>query len=264
MAKQSEIFINTIKDIEDDLNTNYSIMFLGDTKPTKEYKTTKIFFDNTSDNISFLNKGVCEFTGMYWLWKNYKLKDYIGFCQYRKRFKNNFTDAQIHSFIDKYGIIVGQPLIFNGTVAQQYMCYHNFNDLKEIGDIINEFKPEYNDAFKKTVLGNRLYINNCFIMKKESFIEYCEFIWGIITKFIEKNNIVKYDDCIKRVIDKKNEYLHILSNFQQNSTVEYQSRFLAYLIERLTNVFINKHFTNPYETPIISVEQKYKYDTINK
>ena len=262
--KNTDIFVNTIKDVEQNITQPLSLMFLGDTKPTQTYPNVEIFHDNTQNNISYLNNGICEFTGMYWVWKNYDIKDYIGFCQYRKRFSAVFTDEQIKSIIDEHGIIVGKPMELGCDVMTQYAFYHNGNDLYDIVHIINQIAPEYKEATTQTLKSRKLYINNCFIMDKDTFKNYCDFVWTVISKFIEKKHIKNYDDCVKRVQKNEKEYLHKLDKYKQNNTVEYQSRFLAYLVERLTNIFINKHFPQPYETTIISVEQKYEFDTINK
>ena len=57
--------------------------------------------DDTGDNISTKNREYCEYTALYWAWKNYETlgnPDYIGFMQYRRQ------------FILKYGIFEGKEL----------------------------------------------------------------------------------------------------------------------------------------------------------
>ena len=69
--------------------------------------TTVLFpnmlYDNDGDNISDLNPQLCEFSAIYWAWKNYKkLGDpkYIGFMHYRRHFI--FNDKKYNaSFYDQ-------------------------------------------------------------------------------------------------------------------------------------------------------------------
>ena len=59
--------------------------------PEQEYKwmMDNTTGDDTGENISQLGSKLCEFTTIYWAWKNYnKLgnPDYIGFMHYRRHF----------------------------------------------------------------------------------------------------------------------------------------------------------------------------------
>ncbi|MBF0332917.1 MAG: DUF4422 domain-containing protein, partial [Alphaproteobacteria bacterium] len=40
--------------------------------------------DDTGDNISDRNGHYCELTGIYWVWRNVKGLDRVGFCHYRR------------------------------------------------------------------------------------------------------------------------------------------------------------------------------------
>jgi len=56
--------------------------------------------DNTNDNIAFKNPYYGEYTFHYWLWKNKQINfdGWIGFCQYRKFWKNNLENHVIKDF----------------------------------------------------------------------------------------------------------------------------------------------------------------------
>jgi hypothetical protein len=85
--------------------------------------------DNTGENITSKNSSYGEYTFHYWLWKNNQINfsGWIGFCQYRKFWKKDFTNNAINNFIDlknnvlldtpkdaeEYESIIGQDLFIN-------------------------------------------------------------------------------------------------------------------------------------------------------
>ena len=63
----------------------YIPLHVGAALSTEDFGFEK---DNTGENISELNKGFCELTGLYWAWKNLDT-DYIGLAHYRRHFSKN-------------------------------------------------------------------------------------------------------------------------------------------------------------------------------
>lgn len=251
------IFINTIKD-EDyyPINQHYKLLCLGNNKLENNYQIQKLT-DNSGNSISRMNRLLCEFTGIYWVWKNYNLTEYVGFCQYRKLFEFGNKIPNMNEIFENNDIILPKPKKVD-NVLKHYSRFHNAKDIISLRNIFkNEKFKKYENAFAQTFLGGDLYCCNIFIMKKDDFKEYCEFVWDIATEFMRINNIKTYYDAIKRVENDKAGYLKNIKSMPQNGEVEYQARFMAYLIERLTNVFIKYKFKNPYYVNVVEKDDKY-------
>ena len=45
-----------------------------------------IYRDYTGDNISGMNLMYNEYSGFYWIWRNYPIKDYVGMNHYRRMY----------------------------------------------------------------------------------------------------------------------------------------------------------------------------------
>lgn len=250
-----DIFITTISDIEKyPTNKCYNLITLGDTELKNQYPMP-IFKDNCE--FTNLNKSICEFTGIYSIYKNHDLKDYVGFCQYRRFFVFFNNIPNIKQILQTNDIILGRPIVMKQSIIEQYTKYHNVNDLSKIVKICNEKYPEYNETIKFFLKSHKLYACNMFIMKKEDFIKYCEFISTIISEFIKTENLNSYEDCIAKV---ENDKINYLKTFGPNKTVDYQSRFMAYLVERLTNIFIIHNFNKSYNVDIVETSKKYSYN----
>ena len=90
-------------------------------------------------------------------------------------------------------------------------------------------------------------------MKKNDFKKYVKFLKEVLKEFCWVYGI----EPEQKVLDNKEKYL---KEFYPNNTVEYQRRTFAFLMERLTNIFIIKNFKNIKTYDVIVTEDKYFND----
>ncbi|WP_347460104.1 DUF4422 domain-containing protein [Clostridium sp. BL8] len=203
--------------------------------------------DNTGDNISLKNTNYCELTGLYWAYKNLKC-DYIGLCHYRRYFTikdvvsrlNNgkdkidliLTENDIEKLMKDYEIILPKKRnYYIETVRSHYKHAHYLKDLNKIEEIIKEKHVDYIDSFNYVMSGTKLHLFNMFIMKKEDFDRYCQWLFSILFELEESTDISKYD--------------------------AYQCRIFGFLSERLFNVWLHKEKLKAKEVPVINLEKVY-------
>lgn len=181
--------------------------------------------DNTGDNISGKNGMYCELTAQYWAWKNTDA-DYYGFMHYRRYFSFNPSqleedtfgnviyerlDAQavedlrlnektIESFVNNYDVICteGQNIAGLGqgkTVWEHYKNspHHRLDDMQKILDIISEQYPDYLDAAQEYMKSRTAYFCNMYILRKDIFNEYSEWLFGILKEHEKRSDFSDYD-----------------------------------------------------------------------
>ncbi|MBR5304978.1 MAG: DUF4422 domain-containing protein [Candidatus Gastranaerophilales bacterium] len=185
--------------------------------------------DDTGDNISNLNRELNEMTAIYWVWKNYNKigsPKYIGFNHYRRfwnipsKLHNNrvtFDLDKLRSILSDCDILCNTFTDIPASLKNDYASHSDWG-----------MKMEF---FDKTleILKNRNYIDihniltkpssgpmyNCFIMKKEIFFNYCEWLFPILFELKDYFKDYKYKP-----------------NTQEN-------RNLSWMAERLTYSYIN-------------------------
>lgn len=135
--------------------------------------------DDTGDNISNKNKYYCELTGLYWAYKNLKA-DYIGLCHYRRYFDLKRID------ITKYDVILPKKRhYFIETVKSQFEHAHGNKPLLVTRNVINDLYPNYLESYDICMSKRSLHICNMFVMKYEIFIDYCSFLFNVLSKVEE-------------------------------------------------------------------------------
>lgn len=187
---------------------------------------------------------------LYYVYKNIELPKYVGFCHNRRYFSFLDDIPNVDEIFSNCDAIIAKPKILKTNVKLQYLTCHNIEDLYIIGGIIAEKYPSYCNAWHNFINSNILIPYNMFIMKKEDFKEYIDFIFSILNEYLK----IVGTDIKNRIENNKEKYL---KPYYPNNTEEYQYRIGGYLAERLTNVFIMTHFKKMKVYPVIVTEDKY-------
>jgi lipopolysaccharide biosynthesis glycosyltransferase len=186
---------------------------------------SKIQGDDTGDNISEKRLSYCELTTQYWAWKNIKA-DYYGFCHYRRYFSFNpkkldtddwnsvlrhyFNDAtqkelcmdenNIHNVVERFDILTPTPINLKWvgikSVYEQYKtgAQLHVQDLNLVLDVIGDLYPDYYTTAQEYLYGTTLYLCNMFIMKKELFQSYSQWLFDILFEFEKRADMSLYSE----------------------------------------------------------------------
>ena len=186
--------------------------------------------DNTGDNISSLNKRYCELTAQYWAWKNDDA-DYYGFMHYRRYFSFNpakldedgygeiamdriseenlqklyYDSEMIKKRISDYDVLTVTPTDLKGLGETVYghweknSPYHFIEDFDLAIKIIIRDYPYLRDAVEEYINSTTAYFCNMFILKKELFNEYNEWLFEILHKHETEKNFESYCESEYRV-----------------------------------------------------------------
>lgn len=197
-----------------------------------------ILADNTGDNISEKNASFCELTALYWAWKNLSGVKYVGLVHYRRYFMGQglqLKDKSIASADFLLSLLADCDVIapkkrnyYIESVYEHYKHAHNVRDLDLIRTIIVQKTPEYLVAFDDVMNGKTLHLFNMFVMKKEYFDSYCEWVFSILFELDKQIDISMYDT--------------------------YQKRVFGFLSERLFNVWLLKNNLSVKELHVINLE----------
>ena len=165
--------------------------------------------DDEGDNISAKNPNYCELMGLYWAWKNLKA-DYIGLAHYRRHYSNGkrlgdkkdkvINRVEMEKKLKDTDILLPTPRNYwIETNYSQYAHAHHAIDLDTTRDILKEKYPQYiaawDSSMKKTT-GHRF---NMFVMKKEFFDQYCEWLFDVLFELENRLDISAYNKNDSRV-----------------------------------------------------------------
>ncbi len=204
--------------------------------------------DDEGDNISAKNPNYCELTAHYWLWKNNRASKYVGLNHYRRYFdfnhklpfglffrnvskkeieKNPPTLPDLDRLFEKYDIVLSKPNIYPYSLFQDYCMAHIFDDFQILEMTVKKMYPDYMDSFSHIMRkNNRLSHYNMFIMQRDRFNDYSEWLFNILFE-VEK-------------------YVKI-------SAYPFQARVFGYMSERLLNVYVYHHRFRVKYVPVMKV-----------
>lgn len=182
-----------------------------------------MFHDNDSqdgnpDNISDKNRQYCELTAQYWVWKHVKA-DYYGFFHYRRYFSfkkpkrwlvayqrsvkdidsslrktENLNEEAMQSLIEKYDVIAPRKIFFLMTNKMQYSIakHQHWQDMQNCLDIIDRDFPQFSKIAHRYMHKSMGYVCNMFVMKKEIFDDYCQWLFHILQKNEKERDYSSY------------------------------------------------------------------------
>ncbi len=194
--------------------------------------------DNTGANISDKNKNYCELTALYWVWKNLGA-DYVGLAHYRRHFKGGkgdkwesvLTKQQAEKLLEKYDVVLPkQRNYFIETTYDQYIHAHNRQDLDMTFDIISQIYPDYVPAWEKVMNSIKGHRFNMFVMKREIFDSYMEWMFDILFR-------------LESVLD--------ISSYSANDR-----RVFGFVSERLLDVWLTANDVKYTELPVVHMESQ--------
>jgi len=206
-----------------------------------------ILGDDTGETISEKNPIYCEQTALYWAWKNDKSFDYIGLSHYRRFFKFDggkkavyqITKNQLDSitkgieklpfFLQKYDVILPKKRVLFSSIRKDFRDCHVPEDWDVMMQIIKEFQPTYfAHAHQVFDCSNQLYCYNMFIMRREIFEDYMQWLFPMLEEFEKRAYISQYPS---------------------------QKRVIGYLSERLTHLYMTVNQFKKLELPVYFIEE---------
>jgi len=247
MAYDIDIFIDTYKDFKPVVNSKCYKVTHGNNIVTDCGGLTII--DCKLDTV-LDDKFYSEIYMYKWLSLNYDLKDYVGFNHYRRYWSFFDKLPDVPSIIDKHGAIALRKFTFKGSITAQYASCHNLEDLLIARDIVATKYVEYAITFDQFLVSKTMYPYNMVILRRSDFLSYIDFVWSVLDDYLK----IVGTDIKKRIQDNYSKYV---KPYTPCNTAEYQFRIGGYLGERLTNVWLMKHFKDIFCFDYVKTEKKY-------
>lgn len=204
--------MHTPSDIKSPLCKLY-VLFHNDILLPETELLTPLRVDSVEGENIADGKDYCELRAHYRIWKDSSVKaDYIGFFHYRRYLELNKSKLYFPSSrakrpapytikkypdLARYSLVTASPLLDDIDVfapIREYTgisVYKRFaegkgqrtDDLYLVYQIISEKYPEYLPAADEYLNGTGEYYGNIFIMKRNVFNNYCEWLFDILGEF---------------------------------------------------------------------------------
>ena len=195
--------------------------------------------DNTGENISEKNPTYCELTGIYWAWKNLTC-DYVGLSHYRRHFRGSktkdkwegiLTTAQAEALLTDTDVLLPRRRnYYIEKVYDQYVHAHPAEPLDLALRLASGYGESYAAACRRMKTRTWTHIYNMFIMKKDIFDGYCQWLFEILSQ-------------VEGAID--------ISSYSQ-----YDKRVFGFLSERLLDVYLEANCIGYKEVPVMFMEDQ--------
>lgn len=136
--------------------------------------------DDTGDNISSKNKEYCELTAIYWAWKNLKDVDYIGLMHYRRYFETKYSLEEMIFLMNTYDVVLTKPYLHDRCLEFKLARELCMEDEAILLSVFKRLFPDYEKDALEYLYDYKDYPFNMFIMRKDVFHDYCNFLFSIL------------------------------------------------------------------------------------
>lgn len=197
--------------------------------------------DDRGFHISDKNKTFCELTGQYWAWKNVEAEIY-GLCHYRRYFgtcqfwrskqERILSALSIVTYFKRYDMVLPRKRHYwIETNRSQYEHAHHEIDLSVTQAVLAEQYPEYIPAWHVTMHRTCGHRFNMFLMRRNLFLAYTEWLFSILFAVEKRLDISTYSEKDQRVF--------------------------GYLAERLLDVWVEHNQVTYAECAVVNLESQY-------
>ncbi len=215
--------------------------------------------DDQGENISALNPKYCEFTALYWAWKNYAqlgCPDYIGLMHNRRYMLFNeslpvpdkgitwltpniycfppniaalmpfLQDEDIHKAAEEQDVLILNPYYFEPSAYDtvypgpiMLTRFLNTDSMTEdlfsvFTNTVRQYAPDYVPELEEFLAGNKSYVCNIFVMKRQIFEEYCSFLFPLMEEMDKQVDSSGFSAKKLRWLGYLGEYLTTLFIFK--------------------------------------------------
>ena len=263
LINNTNIFIVAHKDFNNSLTNQIYKIVVDEPTQLKNNYNLQVLYANKG-RLFKMRKSYAEMSKLYYVYELYKngtlSSKYIGLNHYRRYFNFLNEIPDFDKIFESYDIILPDKLLFNVSLDFQFCFIHLCKTLDDVIDIIKEIKPEYYKTAIESLNAKDGYFYNIFIMKKEDFFKYCEFIFDVFFEFDRRNNFTSDKDII-----------NYLESYLPKEKASLQIRVQGFLSERLSSIFFKHNFKRIKNVPVIlatdipdiNQERKKSYDKLN-
>lgn len=187
--------------------------------------------DDIGENISETNARLCELTGIYWAWKNLEA-DYVGLVHYRRHFtkisklqrigKDKFKciigKSELEQILAGYDVVLPkQRRYYIETMLSHFihLPYTFEKDIKTLREVIADVQPEYVEAYDTVMNRTHAHMFNMFVMKREIYDKYCEWLFSIIFEADRRIDVSGYTAMEARAVAYFGEFMFDVWNEKQ-------------------------------------------------
>lgn len=109
------------------------------------------------------------------------------------------SGADFMPLLEKYDVILSQPVTSEQCYRDTYAKAHNIHDLMAVGEALAALYPDCAPIFEEVLAGTQLYCGNLFVTTKTLFDEYAQWLFSIFAVAEKQIDVSDYDDYHKRV-----------------------------------------------------------------